>query len=54
MLWENQLGDLLDGFIADKTKERKGYDYQEIVAGVLQAIGYHVKLGPKGADGNEM
>jgi restriction system protein len=51
LLWEDQLKDLLDGFIADRIKERKGYDYQEIIAGVLQAIGYHVKLGPRGADG---
>lgn len=50
LLLESHLMDQLDGFIADKIKEKKGYQYQEIVAGVFHAIGYHVKLGPRGAD----
>lgn len=50
LILENQLKEQLDGFIADKTKKRKGYLYQEIVAGLLQAMGYHVKLGARGAD----
>ena len=50
LILENQLNEQLDGFIADKTREKKGYPYQEIVAGLLQAMGYHVKLGARGAD----
>ncbi len=36
--------------IADHLQALGGYEFQTLVSGVLQAMGYHVQLGPRGRD----
>jgi len=45
-----QLAELRETFIAERIRQHKGHDYQIIVAGVLEALGYRVKIGPRGPD----
>jgi len=50
VLLEEQIQEQVREFVATQLRERKGYEYQRVVAGLLEALGYHVILGPKGKD----
>jgi restriction system protein len=49
--WADEVEEQAKGLMLDALANIPGYDFQAFVAGLLEALGYKTRLGPKGKDG---